>query len=171
MCYQIEPILMEAGEPPLKAKVLFCPKIIVGEGNTCQVNGEEAACQLEGWKAPEILTAGISLTMTVKRSDARQAALDITLQDTRIENNNDDGCVIAGNTLRAIRKIEMDKAVQFVLAKDAKGKPQRWVELTVRSVAPPMAFESLPRKPVVAPQPLPHAPAIFPEPLPPQPRK
>jgi RNA polymerase sigma factor (sigma-70 family) len=156
MSYQLEPVLLSAAEPPLKPKVLACPRCVVFEAQPAEIKiGEETVPQSDDIQGQEMLLAGTSFRFTVKRPRASQSLLlDITFDDTHLDCNDADGYVVTGNTLHAVRKIELDKKEEFVVARDAKGNPQRWVELTVRKVD----LEGLP---VAVPPPAP-APAIVP---------
>ncbi len=52
----------------------------------------------------------------------------------RMGKTEDDSCLVIGETIRAFRKVELGKLVQWVITKDEKGQPRRSLSVMVREV-------------------------------------
>src|SRR5262249_13613820 len=78
---------------------------------------------------------GTFLDVRVKRIDGKKIRLFVSFQKSEVEKSGDGEVRVVGQSIQAVKDVELQKAVKMVLQKDAKGSAQRWVEITVEQRA------------------------------------
>ena len=74
---------------------------------------------------------GTIFDVRVKHLRENKVRLVLKFQWNEVENSSVNEIRVLGHNVQAIQDVELHKPVKVVLQKDAKGSPQRWVELTV----------------------------------------
>jgi hypothetical protein len=75
---------------------------------------------------------GITLAVKVERLDDKRVLLHLDVQYNEVRKAQKQDTQIVGNTLRAVKQVEVGKTVKFVLSSDSKGRTQRFVWATVK---------------------------------------
>jgi hypothetical protein len=131
------------------------PRIIT-EPRITTLEDQVAICQIDtASDFPNIADAcsdmrtGTRVAIKAKRIGAGKAQIDLTLSTCKVEKAEKVDTLIVGNGVRVVKEVNIGKPSRFVLSQDHQGKPQLWVELTVREadfgspapIAPPAATE------------------------------
>jgi hypothetical protein len=165
--YEIQTKLCNAPQPA--GTVVDFPAVLTQQKclSQCEVHLAKVqdVVQFGASEPIEVVESGLGYSLRVKRLDAQRVLLDVCWQDTHMERGDDDTFILMGQTMRAFRKVDLDKNVQLVTAKDDKGQPKQWLQIKVRELSaeeaaplgvPPVVRKS-PATRLVAPQPLPPA--------------
>jgi len=68
----------------------------------------------------------------IRRAAEKRVHVDLSVSTYEVQNAETDNTLILGNSLRTVQVVELDKPAKIVLARDRKGKSERWVELIVK---------------------------------------
>jgi uncharacterized protein (TIGR03067 family) len=137
--------LMEAGAHQPK-EVVVLPRVTVDDG---QLGGMRIMDGMQKLPAKvrldERFKIGTFFDAQVRHLDGNKFRLFVSFQKNEIEKLDDGEILVLGNNVQAIQDVELHKPVKVVLQKDARGLPQRWVEITVDDQIIPPPAESVPQ--------------------------
>jgi hypothetical protein len=81
--------------------------------------------------APDRLRMGESMHCKLTGPSDGPLCLDLTIEQSDVEEASKDGIVLAGKTYRVLRKVQLGTMFKMVLERDAHGDSRRWLECTV----------------------------------------
>jgi RNA polymerase sigma factor (sigma-70 family) len=148
--YTLTTRLVEAGAEP---KAVLSPRLTLPDGQSGKVIIDEGPKNLlEKVIRDENIKVGTSFDVRVKRLQGNKARLFFSFAKNEIEKADVSEIRVVGSSVQTIQDVELRKAVKVVFQKDAKGVPQRWVEITVdeltvadeQAVRPPAGKDSRP---------------------------
>jgi len=138
--YVIMSRLWEAGSDQHKEDRRL-PKATVDEGQLASIHIIEGPQNLlEKVVLDEKIKIGTFLDLRVKRLGGSKVRLFLTFEKNELEKSSVSEINVLGHSVQAIRDVELHQPVNLVFQKDAKGSPQRWVEITVNEQNIPQAI-------------------------------
>jgi hypothetical protein len=148
-------LLLAAGAPQYEVDltlaardgaILSEPKVSVLENQTASVNivSEHAGAAMrkllttQSTLPPEVADigenpqTGISVGVKVERLDDKRVLLHLDVQYNEVRKAKKHDTRIVGNTLRAVKQVEVGETAKFVLSSDSKSRTLRFVWATVK---------------------------------------
>ena len=132
--YVITSRLLEAG-PDRPKVVLRLPRATVDAGQLIPIHISDGPQNLLAKVVDdEKMKIGTFFDVRVTRLRGNKVRLFCSLQRTEVEKSSVSEIRVLGNSVQAIRDMELHKPVKVVFQKDARGAAQRWVEITVDEI-------------------------------------
>jgi hypothetical protein len=131
--YVVQLKLLEIG-PDRHTHVLSRPQVCLLENQLAcvEINPNHQELPSEIADIGDKLKIGLLVLLKVKSLDAETALLQLDVQHQAVRKARKQDTQIVGNTLRAVKEVELGEPVKFVMSSDRKGRAQRWVEATVK---------------------------------------
>jgi RNA polymerase sigma factor (sigma-70 family) len=129
--YTITSRLLEAGAEQPK-EIVRLPRATVDDGQSVPIHITDGPQNLLAQIVDdEKIKIGTFFDVRVTRLGGNKVRLFCSFQRNEVEKSSVSEIRVLGTSVQAIRVVELHKPVKMVLQKDAKGSPQRWVEITV----------------------------------------
>jgi hypothetical protein len=113
-------------------ETLRLPRVTIEEGQRIPIHLADGPQNLlDKVVLDENIKIGTIFDVRVKRLGGKTVRLFLSFQRNEIDKSSVSEIGVLGNTLQAIKDVELHKPVKMVFQKDARGSAQRWVEITV----------------------------------------
>jgi hypothetical protein len=86
-------------------------------------------------REPNVVQTGHTYRGRMTPVEKGRIRLDLELQRAELDEVNREGLVVAGQAYRIVRLVQPGQAAKVVLQRDADGRPQSWLDLTITEPA------------------------------------
>ncbi|HLN30224.1 MAG TPA: hypothetical protein VK395_20950 [Gemmataceae bacterium] len=125
--YRLQWKLVRVG--PKGKEEIEIPALVVSQAPHTRLVRQGGVWTLDRSKEQDVATAELALDVKVSDRPANKVRINLSVRENNVQKALRHDTLVAGNTLLAIKTVEIGKTTTLVYAQDDRGNPQRWIEV------------------------------------------